>query len=61
MKTNKLNFKVNAEWCKDVVSSDLDKSVLLLDTGTVYSTSTDTNCTEIEVVKKIVLLLIQVN
>lgn len=43
------------------MSSDLNKSVLLLDTGTVNSNSTDTNLIEIKIIKKIVLLLIQVN
>jgi len=43
------------------VSSDLNKSVLLLDTGTVNSNSTDTNLIEIKIIRKIVLLLIQVN
>ncbi|CAI6352124.1 unnamed protein product [Macrosiphum euphorbiae] len=57
LKLNETND--NDDWCKDIVSSDLDKSVLLLDTGTVYSSSTDTNLMEIKVVRKIVLLLIQ--
>lgn len=43
------------------MSSDLNKSVLLLDTGTVNSNSTDTNLIEIKIIRKIVLLLIQVN
>lgn len=58
--TLKLNkTKVDDEWCQDIVSSDLNKSVLLLDTGTVNSNSTDTNLIEIKIIRKIVLLLIQ--
>ncbi|XP_026813718.1 DNA replication ATP-dependent helicase/nuclease DNA2 [Rhopalosiphum maidis] len=52
-------IKVDNEWCKDIVSSDLNKSVLLLDTGTVNSSSSDTNLIEINVIRKIVLILIQ--
>ncbi|XP_025208408.1 DNA replication ATP-dependent helicase/nuclease DNA2 isoform X2 [Melanaphis sacchari] len=58
--TLKLNkTKVDDDWCKDIVSSDLNKSVLLLDTGTVNSSSSDTNLIEINFIRKIVLLLIQ--
>ncbi|XP_050432477.1 DNA replication ATP-dependent helicase/nuclease DNA2 isoform X2 [Adelges cooleyi] len=48
---------IECEWLKAVASSDLNKSVLLLDTGTVNINTNDSNIIEVNIVKKIVLLL----
>ncbi|XP_050539409.1 DNA replication ATP-dependent helicase/nuclease DNA2 isoform X2 [Daktulosphaira vitifoliae] len=64
IKNATLNLKkcnVNSKWLEAVLSSDLNKSVLLLDTEILknQSTESDSNIIEVKIINKLVLLLIQ--